>query len=138
MIVKIRTQETNGWIYLDKVRKIETSRDWVRVKNEDGVGDKPYLNKCMLKIIDPDVVDIGSHISSKEIKPIGTLVINAAVLKHYDYDVDSDLPISDKDNIYTLLVLDVEYESGISETYVMRHNNDVYIINDQGKTIERI
>jgi len=64
---------------------------------------------------------------------------NVNVVRHIDkYFLNTEERFKTKD-VYSAKVLTVFFGSDISKTYAIRFNNDnVYLLNDSGKTIDRL
>ena len=142
MLLKVRSVSTNGWVYLDQVQKITTSREWVKTQNEPQQHSGSSQN-ILAKIIYESVPMTRTEFEamraeSKDFVDAGNLRVSDCVFKVYDFDVNGNLPISKDGNIFPVLVLDISYSNGNKETYVTGHTDDVFLINDQGKTIERV
>lgn len=155
MILKIWNEVTQSWVFVDNVKNVSTNHDYV-LRMED---DSSYSVEAVLKVYKPVDTDKksksadllkGSWIpwynASAEVKNcpdfylsrnvnVQCTISNCFVLPNKNYQDRYDLTFNAK----VLLVNTYNSDDNIkSSGYLLPENSDVYLLNDNGKTIDRI
>jgi hypothetical protein len=145
MILKIFDERNNNYTFIDKVDSVEVNEsDWCFHCSED-----TYLHLVMsgYSLIDENDTKSQRFISDESIRRDNIEVDlekyqygkNINVVRHVDrYFLNPDKRYKTT-QVYSAKVLTVFLGSDTPETYAVRCGNDyVYLLNDQGKTIDRL
>ena len=145
MILKIFDEKNNNYTFIDKVDSVEVNKsDWCFHCDENN-----YLHLVMRgwSLINSNDTESQRFISNESIRRDNIEVDlekyecgkNVNVIRHADmYFINPEKRYETKD-VYSAKVLTVFFSSDTSETYAIRCCNDnVYLLNDNGKTIDRL
>ncbi len=115
MIVKFQKADQSGWVMLDSVVKINTNTQTIRVR----------LNS---KALEPQDYDIYHTITEDEID------LNTVDFIELDF---KDVPKPTDDLYCALITATIDKGTQEKDIFIIANTN-IYILNDNGKTIEHI
>jgi hypothetical protein len=132
MIVKIYNPLERGWIWLDEVRDVQLSYNYApHIYNNDnilwivGIIEKENIlrkNLSVIKghdncLIDPELVESLFGDSDKSIQYISKYMT---------------------EDVYSCAVLSITFMDDKTIVYALPYNKQVYLLNNEGKTIEHL
>lgn len=145
MILKIFDERNNNYAFIDKVDSVEVNksdwcfhcdennylhlvmRGWSLIDNNDTMSQRFISNESIRR--DNIDVDLEKYECGKNVNVI--LTVDRYFLNLVERYRTTD--------VYSAKVLTVFLGSGTTETYAIRCDNEnVYLLNDQGKTIDRL
>ena len=138
MILKIWNELENGWIYLGGVKKVEQNNNYCPHIEKDS-HDIEFVLKMR------DAAD--EKLVRKNTSSISA-VDRCLVDPEWIYDTNTDSIIGDLltkrsskyqgDIVYGCEIVEITFQDNTVEIYGINHVNKVYLLNDEGKTVERI
>lgn len=148
MILKIFDERNNNYAFIDKIDSVEVNKsDWCFHCDENNYLSIPRLVMSGYTLIDENDTESQRFISMESIRRDHLKIDiskyesgkNINVIRHADrYFINPEKRYETKD-VYSAKVLTVFFSSDTSETYAIRCCNDnVYLLNDNGKTIDRL
>jgi hypothetical protein len=134
MVLKLWDGKNLCWIFWDKVRKIHIEGNWTFLKSDR----YDELNK----VYEIDGI-FPLYVPKENRERDSKQKINTSVRGCYDADYRSDEERTfynmneDQDSYYTVNLVCMVFADGRSESVICK-SSDIFLMNDEGKTIERL
>jgi hypothetical protein len=122
MILKIYNDNNSSWSYYDNIKSIQ-------LNNRYGFNWESYQN--------PSVLKITCFLIFKNKPGLNTNAIYIPDEIVFDYYKYWDNAENNKDNYWGVQIIHIEYNDN-SKLTIGKRSNEAFILNDSGKTIERI
>lgn len=131
MILKLWNGVGNCWVFWDNVKKVQVENDWAFLS----------LGKDLLNNI-PDA-DGPYHLYRDD---DGVLRMNTSIIQPYAADYRSDKArmlineSSVNDSFYTVRIVNVVFRNNDGESFILEGAgmHDAFLMNDEGRTIDRL
>jgi hypothetical protein len=133
MILKMRRDDTT-WVYLDKIRNIsvDVSRDYALTILENKEKSEKWIEVCGLS-------ENSDKDSNREICENSKFIVDQYLLEPQEILKQAIFNDKGKRQFWGVKLMAITYQDGsLLTAAALTSNDNIYLLNDDGKTIERI